>query len=366
MDQLIRTMVTPIGDRDSAAAVVPLVIKLPDDAIGKVQHLSFSTPFDAQLSEREEKVVRRVAIGMDLPPEVLLGLGDSNHWSAWQIQESSITLYVEPLLGLICQALTHNYFRPALQALGVNVDRLVVWYDTSDLRLRPNRGPEALELHNRELLSDEALLREHGFGVEDLPSDLERQRRLAWKLAQQHRDLLPALASLIGLDALTQQPPAGDGTVERQPPGGPSLPSSPRPELPGSDRDAVLPDSAAAGLAAAAEGENAWQVAALDHAVRGVLERVGKRLLRGSPRSFQAKLADVPLWEVHCHLSGDVDQLGGLLDDALTAAVAPLPASPCLRNVLNSYVQALITTGQPHQRRYLTAMARQVDCDAAA
>jgi hypothetical protein len=35
------------------------------------------------------EAVERLAIGLDMPPEVLLGLGDSNHWSAWQVDEQT-------------------------------------------------------------------------------------------------------------------------------------------------------------------------------------------------------------------------------------------------------------------------------------
>lgn len=77
---LIDAMLTPIKDRDSAAAVVPLVVKVPDDAIGKVQHVTFATPLDERAKDLRDEALRRFALGMDIPPEVVLGLGDSNHW----------------------------------------------------------------------------------------------------------------------------------------------------------------------------------------------------------------------------------------------------------------------------------------------
>ena len=118
-------------------------------------------------------VVRRFALGMDLPPEQVLGMssnggtggGNSNgvsHWGAWQVEESTIKLHIEPMLDTIVSALTLGYLRPAL---GDNDDAVIV-YDTSALRLRPDRSKEAFELYDRGLLSVDALLRENGFLVE--------------------------------------------------------------------------------------------------------------------------------------------------------------------------------------------------------
>jgi hypothetical protein len=33
--------------------------------------------------------IERIAIGLDMPPEILIGLQDANHWTAWQIDEQT-------------------------------------------------------------------------------------------------------------------------------------------------------------------------------------------------------------------------------------------------------------------------------------
>jgi hypothetical protein len=143
VDALIDAMVTPIENRDSAAAVVPLVITVPDDVVGKIAHIHFHTPFDAASKELRDEAIRRLALGLDAPPEVLLGLGSSNHWSAWQIDEATTKTHIEPLLALICDALTTEYLWPALAEAGVDNPRdWVVWFDTDELTLRPNRTGE--------------------------------------------------------------------------------------------------------------------------------------------------------------------------------------------------------------------------------
>ncbi len=77
---LIEAMAAPLKNRDSASAVVPLVVRGPAEKGKELKHLSFSTDLDANVQTLRESAIRRVATGMDMPPEILVGLGDSNHW----------------------------------------------------------------------------------------------------------------------------------------------------------------------------------------------------------------------------------------------------------------------------------------------
>jgi hypothetical protein len=170
VEALIEAMVTPIENREDASAVVPLAVRVPDDAVDLVKHISFAQPFDAHAKELRDEAIRRLALGLDAPPEVLLGLGSTNHWSAWQIDEATTKTHIEPLLALIADALTVQFLWPALTEAGVqDPSRYVVWFDTANLTLRPNRTAEATEGVDRGLLSGSAWRRETGFGEEDAP-----------------------------------------------------------------------------------------------------------------------------------------------------------------------------------------------------
>lgn len=243
---LLDAMLTPIKDRESAAAVVPLVVKVPADTIGKIQYITFSTPLDDKAKDLRDEALRRFALGMDMPPEIILGIGgETNHWSAWQIDESSIKLHVEPLLATICMALTVGWLRPALKAAGIeNADDHVVWFDTTELRQRPNQAAEALNLHDRFAISDAALRRESGFGDEDAPTPVELLRMVLLSVAKQGGDLAPLLRALNvpaeTIAAITGQPAADGTTTEtttgtEPTDGGRELPTLPTGELPGGD-----------------------------------------------------------------------------------------------------------------------------------
>ena len=222
VDALIETMTTPIRDRDSAAAVVPLTIKVPDDVVDKIQHITFSTPFDDKAKDLRDEAIRRLALGLDAPPETLLGMGGANHWSAWQIEESTVKVHIEPVLALICDALTTEYLWPVLQEAGIaDYREYVVWFDTTELTLRPNRAGEAQAVHGVGALSDEALRRESGFSEDDAPKQPDRAVEISLRMVQDQPMLIvdPGLPSIIAtireaIDKGVEREEAEDGPME--------------------------------------------------------------------------------------------------------------------------------------------------------
>lgn len=80
INTLIDYMVTPIKDRESASAVVPLVVTAPGEHIGQAQLIRFWSELDDRSKELREEALDRLARSLDLPPEIIKGLSDSNHW----------------------------------------------------------------------------------------------------------------------------------------------------------------------------------------------------------------------------------------------------------------------------------------------
>ncbi len=201
-EALIEAMLTPIGDRANASALVPLVVTVPDDVTDKFQFMSFAKPLDTEARSLRDEAIRRLALGQDAPPELLLGTGGMNHWGAWLVQEDVISTHVEPPLALICDALTTQYLWPALAALEIeSPEQYVVWYDVSDMIVRPNRASDAGSLYDKGALSDTALRAANGFDETDAPitDDLDEATSLAFELVRKSPELLrnPGLASLV-------------------------------------------------------------------------------------------------------------------------------------------------------------------------
>lgn len=206
-DALIEAMSAAIGDRSSAASFTPLVLTVPDEAADKFHHITFSSPFDKQLQPLREEAIRRVALGEDAPPELLLGTGGMNHWGAWLVREDVVTTHLEPPLALFCDSLTVQYLRPLMAALGYSqedIDDTVIWYDVSHMIVRPNRGTDAQALYASGELSGEALRRENGFDENDAPPIIGVPDP-AVDLALQLISQAPSLMQAPGLPAIVEQ-----------------------------------------------------------------------------------------------------------------------------------------------------------------
>lgn len=392
---LIEAMAAPLKNRDSASAVVPLVVRGPADKGKELKHISFSTKLDENVQELRESAIRRVATGMDMPPEVLTGLGDSNHWSAWQVEESAIKLHIEPLLGLICDSLTTNLLRPALKALGVQGwQKYAVWYDTGELTMRPNRAPEADTAFANQVISDAAYLRELGFSEEDSPDESERARRLMERVALTNANLAPYLLPRLGIplppEAIAAatpqgtQAPLGNPTNVSRIGGGPGTPgASPGgpagraggrnnpPQAGASRQGAVTRDSLERAMTAAARPpalepaplHGDWRTRCLDMAVRRALSRAGQFLIRATPRAQRAQLQQLPPEQIHLTLHADPDQLDQMLRGAYAEFQESTPNEPCLHRAVDHYVRALLLAREEHHADYLDRAVAQFQCD---
>lgn len=187
-DSLMEAMMTPISDRSSASAVVPLVLTVPDDSIEHFRHISFDSPLDSEARELRDEAIRRLALGQDAPPELLLGTDSMNHWGAWLVREDVVTTHLEPQLALIADALTTQFLRPVLQELGYTKeesDELLIWYKVDHMTARPNRGTDAQTLYDKGVLSDKTLRQANGFDENDAPQPDDEEERGSLQIREQ-------------------------------------------------------------------------------------------------------------------------------------------------------------------------------------
>ncbi|MER6367423.1 hypothetical protein ABT255_03420 [Streptomyces mirabilis] len=322
-DDLIEVLMmiaeTAIREPESAAATVPIVLEVPADSIADFKLLTFESTFDELALKLREEAIKRFATGLEMPAELLLGMGDTNHWGAWMLTSEAIRMGIEPKLQTVSHALTSQWLRPLLQA--ENIDdwhRWLVWYDTAGLRVRTNRSETALQAYDRGVISAGALRRETGFEESDAPTAEEQNAR-------------------------KQQPSTGNQD-ESQP--------RPKTDLPVDETQAepdTLPASArptpSAGLLAAADG-----------LIWAALSSAGDKLIRtpACPRSERARAREIQAAALHTEIRvepGQVEQFR-LLDGAWTrvpeiAKRYDLDAA-CLTAALDAYARELIAAGVEH------------------
>ena len=143
MKKIHQAMALAIRDRRNPSSLVPIVITAPAEVIDKIKHVTFWSELSEQAMELRKEAIGRLALGMDIPPEVLQGVSESNHWSAWQADEAAIKAHTEPLLKIITTALARAYLRPLIEEDGIAREDLrnyTIGADTSEMRMRPNRS----------------------------------------------------------------------------------------------------------------------------------------------------------------------------------------------------------------------------------
>jgi hypothetical protein len=332
MMKLYEAMEASKLDPSGPAAFVPIVVTAPGELIAAARHMTFWSDLDDKVIDMRDAAIRRFGVGMDAPPEVLLGNADSNHWNAWLSEESAIKAHLEPRLGVIAQALTEGYLRPSLKGVVPDdeIDSYYVLADTTQIRTRPDRSAQSIELWDHGLLKSEKVLLETGFRPEDKMDDDEYERWLLQRIATgavtpdltaEALRLLGAKISAIPADDSPQEPPDHTRTD--------TLPAPITRKAPELDRtDEPL-------------------VAACEVLVYRALERAGNKLKNAANGKSQGMAADT----VYLHFTGDPDvMLAGSWDCAEKVLADYDVDVHSTVQTLDFYVRGLLSQQRPHSK----------------
>lgn len=324
-----------IQNRDSASALVPIVVSADGESIDKAKHLTFWSELDNHAIELRTEAIRRLALSMDMPPEILTGQGDTNHWSAWSIDESAIKSHTEPLLARIADDLATGYLRTMLVQDGMLPEEARsygIGVDTTEMRLRPNRSQEALELWDRGVLNAQTLVEETGFKADNIQDEAEHRRWFLDKVASGQTTpeiVLAALEELgVPLEVQEDPDPPEDRPDQHEPRPTPSLEDHPRQEIPDINEAALIASS--------------------EMLVYRALERAGNRLRN----KIQRKIPGVSAAETYLHYKVDTGTLDFVLEDAwgpVNLFAEKYGANPeRLTACLDSYTRAILVEQSPH------------------
>lgn len=277
-DLIFDVATTAVKDENSMAAYVPVMAQVPGEWADKIKHVTWDSEVSSTALTTRDSAIRRLAMSLNTSPERLLGLGsNSNHWSAWVIDETDVKVHIAPVIETICTALTRSVLRPALERAGLDPDKFAVWYDSTPLTQDPDRKDEARDAFDRGALTAQEYRLALGFdedGGYDLAST-DGWKRLAADRVAQDITLAPMLAGLLAPDA---------GVIEAQ-----ALPAQTPPAPAVEDGTGRSEPEDPTGEAAAAR-------AMLELCVTRALTLANKR--RRS-RSDRAVLGDTPLHQAH-------------------------------------------------------------------
>ncbi|UJQ86534.1 portal protein [Mycobacterium phage PenguinLover67] len=310
-----------IEDEDSQAAFIPIMATVPGEHLKNVQHIKFGNDVTEVEIKTRNDAIARLAMGLDVSPERLLGLGtNSNHWSAWQIGDEDVQLHISPVMETICAAINREVLRIVLQRENIDPAKYILWYDASQLTVDPDKTDEATAAKDHGALTNEAYRKYLGLGDEDGYdfSSLDGWKVWAQDAVAMNPELITTLLPL--LDANVQaldfpQPvalPPGQNDPNAQDqqdqPSGADQQSEPNTE--------DTQDSAAANLRPAMPAE---MILAERMLVTRALELAGKR--RANTNALKSRLSGLPAHDYHRVLGpvpeADIPRLTSGWDTAL-------------------------------------------------
>lgn len=185
VDELTRAIITPIMHDDDPSAVMPTVVTGSSEAITSVRLLQFSRAFDDKHQAQLQNVLDRILAGLDLPKDIVAGIGDLKYANANSVEESLLQNHIQPMILAICDALTRAYLYPMLVAQGVitsddpMLSKIVVWYDPSTIASRPDRESSSRTGLENNALSNEAWRKANGYTSNDAPTETEIAQKIA-------------------------------------------------------------------------------------------------------------------------------------------------------------------------------------------
>jgi hypothetical protein len=134
-----------IENPDTPAGRSPLISWVMGEHIQNIKFIPIhDTQTDYMERDLRKEAIERLAYGMDMPPEALKGLGNTNHWASMQILADMWKSHGANIAQQFCDELSAAYLQPALREAGwEDWQRTVVAYDASAVIVKPDRSEDA-------------------------------------------------------------------------------------------------------------------------------------------------------------------------------------------------------------------------------
>lgn len=128
-------------------------------------------PYDSRIEGRMESLIHRLAYGLPVPPETLLGLSSQSRATAFQVEENSYRAHIEPPAQIVARVATD-----VLNTLfeGVTIE---VVPDPTLLLAKRSTVQDVKDAYDRGVVSDAYLREVLGIPERAKPSDEERAAR---------------------------------------------------------------------------------------------------------------------------------------------------------------------------------------------
>lgn len=340
---IIQAAETAIADENSLAAHVPIVAAAPGEHLGKIAHIEFSKEATKAAVEIRTDAISRLAMGLDMSPERLLGMGNnSNHWSAYLLADEDVKMHISPVMEVLCQAIYEASMTGLLEQAGLDPNKYTLWFDASKLTADPDLTDEARDAYSTGSITSKALVEKLGLPENALYDFTNAEGIALW--ARDRVSAKPELLSMLGqlipelADKNWMPEPVDTYTDDTA--------AEPTTELPDEETQAPTKEP---------DTENADPTAPTYSAIEDVmvnraLEIAAKRRIGTRDRALYARLRNIPTHERNRHLPAlTPDQAAKYTagwDDTLTPTLAATTGVNLnrLRTAVNTRVQAELCT----------------------
>ena len=185
------------SDENSMASVLPIVGAAPGEHLGKIVHIEFAKEATKVAVEIRNDAIARVAMGLDMSPERLLGMGsNSNHWSAYLLADEDVRLHINPVLEVLVQAIYESVFVQLLESQNIDPAKYTLWFDSSQLTKDPDVTDESKDAYGSGVITSESHVRNLGLPEDSLYDFTTEEGIALW--AKDRVSAKPELLPLLG------------------------------------------------------------------------------------------------------------------------------------------------------------------------
>lgn len=206
-DELMLALTEPIADPSSAASVMPMVIRGPAEYLKDdvLRRIDFSRDTSEALDKRIDARIARIARGLNLPVEKIMGLQQTTFANAAQVDEDEYNDYLRPSVNTATDALTFAFLTPQLMenqsVPGEWKDgRLFIAADHSALIRQPDPEANADQAFANFAIGFAAYRKAKGFSEDDAPDEVETLIMAGLRRGILTADLTHALLNLLGVE----------------------------------------------------------------------------------------------------------------------------------------------------------------------
>ena len=224
-----------IDDPASASSWLPYLLTGPAALIEKgLKFIEFKSDDSVNVVKRRE-ALERLAQGLDLPVEIILGHQQTTFANAAQISEDTFKVHIEPGVKMLCDAITLGILWPSLAVeSGLTADQIAesgypdeimafaVGYDASMLVSRPDMTQQILDLYLKDPTQGSVAITEVrktvGLPGEGAPDIEEQTKRIdAVRLTKIRETIVaPPSDSAVALDQAGKAPVPGESAGQAQ------------------------------------------------------------------------------------------------------------------------------------------------------